>query len=101
VSFSSLAVSIVSSCSVSFSISGLLSLFCLFLEETAGGLLFFCALAFHLIALLSKETFMGVPVRISECCLALHCLQGVCGPITGNGDAALIGAGREDTVAGQ
>jgi hypothetical protein len=47
-----------------------------------------------------KELFMGVTIRIYECCLDLLCLQGICGLITGNGDTASVSTGREDTVAG-
>jgi hypothetical protein len=75
-----------------------LSLLFLFFEETRGIiLLFLCRFEFLFTVFLSKETFLSVLVRISECCFALLFLQDVCGPIAANGDTASIVTGREDS----
>jgi hypothetical protein len=67
----------------------LVSLPSLFFEETGVIiLLFLCGFEFLFTVFLSKETFMCVPLRISECRFAFIFLQNVCGPIAGNGDAA-------------
>jgi hypothetical protein len=70
-----------------------------FFEEISFSLLFFCALEVLFTLFLSKELFVGVPVRISECCLLQHFLQDVCGPMVGNVVTASVVTTSEDSVA--
>lgn len=53
------------------------------------------------IALLSKEAFLGVPVSICDCYLALLCWHGVSEKVTGNGDTVSVVTSTQGIDSGE